>query len=154
MPDHVGANHHVRDDAPRRRPVLVAHRKQNGRTRLRGLPVVLEEVVLDQHAGRVLQLEQVLDLPAFTAPAYRLRDVVLAEHDIGWHEARDAGIRAAEHHILSSGLEVVVFDEVRPRAVPPVDCLRILSLQFEIREMGIGDTSGRAVERNAPFLSQ
>src|SRR4029078_11992066 len=52
------------DHAPRAMAVLVARREEDGVARLRVHPVVLEEVVFDAHAPRVLQLEDVLARPA------------------------------------------------------------------------------------------
>ena len=54
---------HVFDRRPRRAAVLVAHSEEHGEAVLGLRPVALEDVALDEHAPRVLELEQVLHRP-------------------------------------------------------------------------------------------
>ena len=86
----------VLDDRPRRAAVLVAHGEQDREAVLRVRPVVLEQVALDEHAARVLQLEQVLDGPRRARvgrvahlPGQRLREVVAPDLDVGGHQPGD-----------------------------------------------------------------
>jgi hypothetical protein len=116
---------------------------------------VCEDVALDQHAPRVLQLEKVLDRPLSVvwrggAPRQRLHQLVAAHDDVRRDQIGDARIAAAEHEIFSGGLEMVVLDGVRAGPVPSGNRLRVVAVLFEVGEVRVGDRRRRRVERDAP----
>ena len=80
--DDIAADGDVLDDDPRRFAVLVAGREQDRIALLRVAPHVLHQVAFDEHAPRVLQLEEVLDLPSLLSPGDRLGEMVPPEHDV------------------------------------------------------------------------
>src|SRR5215510_6374077 len=89
-PQRVVGERHVLRHRPRRLTVLVARSAQDRETVLALRPVVLEDVRLDQHTLRVLQLEEVLHRPpdprvrgVAHLPLQRLRHMVVAELDVG-----------------------------------------------------------------------
>src|SRR5678816_1561861 len=117
---------------PRARAAGVLRRRDHDRhARLSVRPVVLEDVVLDEHTAGVLELEQVLDRP-LALPRRILPDVVPADRDVARGEADNGRIPAAEHDVLTGAREEIVLDEVRPRAIPPLDGLRVESLRVAI----------------------
>ena len=63
VPDDVVAEVDVPNRAPRTAAARVAHGQHDRPAGLRLHPVVLEDVLLDDHVARVLQLEQILDGP-------------------------------------------------------------------------------------------
>jgi hypothetical protein len=87
---------HIADRALGRRAVLIPDGELNPVARLAVGPAVLEDVVLDQYAPRVLQLEQVLHRARVPGlPRERLEEVITANGDVGWHEIRNLRIRTA-----------------------------------------------------------
>ena len=88
----VEAELDVLDLAPRARAVLVADREQHRVARLRLLPRAFHHVALDEHAARVLQLEEVLHLPRRRAgilPCERLAENIVADDDARRRELED-----------------------------------------------------------------
>src|SRR5438552_768761 len=84
--DHVVGEGDVLDDGPGGRAVLVAHGEEDGEAVLGLDPVVLEEILVDEHSAGVLELEQVLDRPGGAAiaglaglPLQGLGEVVLPD---------------------------------------------------------------------------
>ena len=75
------ATHHVQ------RAALIHRLEHDGAATLSVLPVVLEDVALDEHALRVLDLEEVLHQP-LALPARRLEEVVATDLDVGRNECR------------------------------------------------------------------
>ena len=73
------------DLAPGAAAVLVPDREENGKAGLSRLPVVVERVVVNRHAARVFQFEQVLHGPVLGAPRGLLRDRVAGDRDIAGH---------------------------------------------------------------------
>ena len=95
VPDDVVDERHVLDRRPGRAAVLIAHGEQDGEAVLRVRPVAFEDVAVDQHAARVLQLEQVLHRPrgalegrVAVLPAQRLGHVVPQHLDVRRHQLR------------------------------------------------------------------
>ena len=149
----------VLDRRPRRAAVLVAHGEEDGEAVLRVRPVALEEVALDEHAPRVLQLEEVLHRPRLALVARARRPSTRA----AWRRwlprismsdgtrSADRRVGAAEHHVLARRLEVVVHDAERPRPVPARDRLRVGADLLEVGEVASRpSTTSRAFERDAP----
>jgi hypothetical protein len=116
---------------------------------LRRRPVVLEDVALDEHVLRVLQLEEVLDRPGAALPLQRLRQVVAHEAHAGGHEVGDARVRSAQHEVLAGPHQVVVLDVERPGPVPAGDRLRVLARVLEAGDVAVDDARLRAVEGHA-----
>ena len=105
-------------------------------------PVALEEIALDEHAPRVLELEEVLHRPRLALvpglaglPRERLGEVVPPDLDVRRDEVRDRRIGAAEHHVLARRLEVVVHDAEGSRPVPAGDGLRVGADLLEVGEV-------------------
>ena len=61
--DHVELERHILDHRPRRLAAFAARCHDDGVARLRTRPVALENIPFDQDAARVLQFEQILDVP-------------------------------------------------------------------------------------------
>src|SRR6266403_1476018 len=68
--------------------------------------------------------------------------MVLADLNVGGYEVRNEGVGAAEHHVLTRRLEVVIDDLEGAGPVPGGDGLRILTNFVKISEVGVDD--GRA----------
>src|SRR6266508_2882599 len=135
-PQHVVGERHVLRHRPRRLPVLVARSEEDRETVLTLRPVVLEDVRLDQHTLRVLQLQ-------------RLRYVVVAELDVGRDQVLDSGVRAAEDEVLARAFEVVVDDLEGAGAVPTGDGLRVRAELMTLGDVRVDDGGRGAVERDA-----
>src|SRR5207249_5277838 len=101
LADPVPPERHILDGRPRRRAVLIARGEEHGPALLLRFPGVFEDVPFDQHAARVLELQQVLDDPARPLPGQWLANVVPADLNIGGDESWDAGVPAAEHDVLA-----------------------------------------------------
>src|SRR5207253_9805835 len=99
------------------------------------------------------QLEQVLDRPMrariariIHLPRERLEEVIVADLDVGGDEIRDGWNRGAEHHVLPSGLQIVVDDLEGARPVPAVDSLSVELDTMDFRNIRIDDRGRSAVE--------
>ena len=110
------------------------------------------DVAVDEHAPRVLQLERVLGRHPVGAPRQPLRAQVAPDFDVGRHQTVDGGIGAAEHDVLARRLEEVVHDLERPCAVPSADRLRIAVRVVEVLEVGVDDRHPHAVQRDAAAI--
>src|SRR5262249_37557721 len=97
----VARERHLLDLTPGTAAALIAHREEHRETRLRGFPVVLERVAVDHDPPGVLQFEEVLDLPARSAPGRRLRDQVAPDGDIRRDQTRDGRVGATEKNVLA-----------------------------------------------------
>jgi len=120
-------------------------------------PVVLEEVAVDEHPARVLELQEILDHPrspgvarVADAPRQRLEEVVAADLDVGGHEVHDGGIGAAEHDVLAGSLQVVVDDPEGSRPIPAADGLRVSADLVHVADVRVNDGRPGAVHRDAP----
>ena len=63
MPDDIVGELHVFHDEPGSSALLIPYRQQHREPVLGFLPVIFEYIAIDQHATRVLQLEDILDGP-------------------------------------------------------------------------------------------
>ena len=63
-------------------------------------------------------------------------------------EARDSGIRSAEHHVLAGALEVVIDDPERTRSVPATDRLRVGAVLLEVSEVRVHHRRPSGVQRD------
>jgi hypothetical protein len=129
-------------DTPGTGATLVARRQEDRISGLRRFPVVLEQVRFDAHAARVLELEEILDLPRGLAPRHRPRELVVAEDHVTGHEARNRGIGAAEQEHFAGRLQVVVLDREGARTVPARDGLRVHPLGLDVTDVAIADGDG------------
>src|SRR5262249_54547395 len=155
-PQRVVGERHVLHHRPRRLTALIARSAQDRETVLALRPVVLEDVRLDQHTLRVLQLEEVLHRPpdprvrgVAHLPLQRLRHLVVAELDVGRDQALDWGVRAAEDEVLPRAFQVVVDDLEGAGAVPTGDGLRVRAGLVTFGDVRIDDGGRGAVERDA-----
>ncbi len=151
--DDVVLDRDVLDDGPGRSAALIARRHQNRIALLASRPVVFDRVPLEEHVLRVLELDEVLDGPRRRPPGDRFRDVVAAQRDVRGHQVRDGGIAAAEQHVLSCRLEVVVLDQIRAGTVPAGDRLRVLVDAVNLGEVRVQDLRVAAVERERSTLA-
>jgi hypothetical protein len=148
---------HVLHRRPWRRAVLVARAELDHEAALRLLPAALEQIAVDDHPARVLELEQVLHRPSRArevlsitmVPGERLGEVIAANLDVGGREVGQARIAASEHDVLARRLQIVVDDLERPRPAPSPHRLRVFSPAFEVGDVGVDDGGGAAVERDA-----
>src|SRR5205085_2000283 len=76
----------VFDGRPRRVRALGPDGEHDREARLRVRPVVLDEVAVDLHVARVLQLEQILHGICAGPPGHGTGDVVAANHDVARHQ--------------------------------------------------------------------
>ena len=146
VPDHVAAERHVFDHRPWRAPVLITDRKQDREAVLCVGPVVFEDVALDEHPARILELEQVLHRPrhALVArvvflPSQRFREVVADNLDVGGNQVGDQWIGAAKHHVLAGRFEMIVGNPEGAGPIPARNGLRIGANLLEIEEQRIND---------------
>ena len=161
VPDDVVCERNILNRGPRRGAVLVPRGEHDGQPSLVGLlPVILEDVAVDQHPACVLQFEQVLDAPGGAGvrgvpdpPRQRLGEVVAADLDVGGHQVRDRRILPAEHDVLPARLQVVVHDLEGPRAVRAHDRLGIPIRELEVRQVRVDHGCGRRVHENAADAS-
>src|SRR5207249_6424898 len=91
---------------------------------------MLEDIPVHQHAGGVLQLEEVFDRPRNASvrtvpgsPGELLCKVVSADLDVGGHKIRDRRNSSPEKHVDSRRLQIVVDDLEGTGAIPAHDRL-------------------------------
>ena len=100
---------HIPHDGPRRAAVLIARGEHDRVAYLCRQPVVFHQVPLDHDPLRVLELEQVLDVPVgLVPPGQLLREMVASDGDVGRDQSDNRRIRATEDDVLGSRFEIVV----------------------------------------------
>src|SRR5262245_23952118 len=147
---------HVLNHGPGSFPILVADSEEDREPVLRHRPVILEDVAVNQHTLRVLQLEEVLDRPGRPGvarvadpPCEWLEAIVTAELDVRRNEVGDRRISAAEHEILARAFEIIVDDLKGTGAIPSADGLGIGAPLVAVRDVRVNDGGRGAVERYA-----
>ena len=83
-------------------------------------------------------------------PRERLGKVVPTDLDVRGHEIRDRRVPAAEHEVFARSFEVVVDDLEGAGPVPADDRLGISRLVVRVRDVGVDNGRGSAVQGEAP----
>ena len=157
MPHDVAGKRHILHYGPRRGAFLVTGCKEDRETILRSHPVVLEDVPIEQNPLGVFELEEIFHGPVnapvarvIELPRERLGKVVPTDLDVRGHEIRDRRVPAAEHEVFARSFEVVVDDLEGAGPVPAGDRLGVERLVVRIRDVGVDDGRGGAVQGDAP----
>src|ERR1700730_8206591 len=137
MSDDIVRYFYLLDDSPWRAAVLIPRGQHDGISTLRGRPVVLENIAVDDDTLAIFELQQIFHDPGLAAPRWLLRDLVVTDENVGRHEVRHRRIAAAEYHILAGGLQIVVDNAVWPRPVLVRDGLRIFFARFDVRNVRV-----------------
>src|SRR5439155_1407651 len=106
----VIADRHVRRLGPGRRPAVVRRGEVDDGAALRTRPAVLQHVVLDDYALRVLRIDDIRDDPRLREPRERLREVVALDVDIRRDEVGNGRVGTAEHDVLPGRFQIGVVD--------------------------------------------
>ena len=144
----VIADRHVGRLGPGCRPTVVRRGKAEDGADLRARPGVLQHVVLEEHALRVLQVDDVRH-PRLCEPRDRLREVVTLDVDVGRDEVGNGRVGTAQHNVLPGRLQIGVVDAQGPGRVRRDDGLGVGRAVHEVREIGVDDRAVREVELDA-----
>src|SRR5580765_1638212 len=101
MSDDIVRHLYLLHNSPRCAAVLIPRRQYDGVSSLPGRPVVLDNVAVDDDPPGTFELDQIFHGPRLTAPRWLLRDLVVADDDVGRYEVRHRWIAAAEHDVLA-----------------------------------------------------